>query len=116
MAKKTGRNVRRVRPGADVADTRERVTTAGAKASRGTLGDLAEDLGRLLGTAQVKASGWLNQRNTLVEELTKVRDTANRLLRDLAGGAAPKAATTTRGRQSRRGRPARKTTRRARAR
>jgi hypothetical protein len=50
-----------------------------------TMVDFAEDLGRLLGTAQAKASNWLNQRKNVIEELTQLRDTANQLLSDLAG-------------------------------
>jgi hypothetical protein len=43
----------------------------------------AEDLGRLLGTARAKAEGWLGQRQTIVKNLTQLRDTANKLLSDL---------------------------------
>ena len=50
-----------------------------------TMVDFAEDLGRLLGTAQAKASNWLNQRKNVIDELTQLRDTANQLLRDLTG-------------------------------
>jgi hypothetical protein len=53
-----------------------------------TMVDFAEDLGRLLGTAQAKASNWLNQRKNVIEELTQLRDTANQLLTDLAGSSA----------------------------
>src|SRR6187551_3793777 len=47
--------------------------------------EFAEDLGRLLGSAQVKAQGWLNQRKAISEHLTGLRDTANRLLAQLGG-------------------------------
>jgi hypothetical protein len=43
----------------------------------------AEDLGRLLGTAQSKAQNWLGQRQEIVKHLTAVRDTASKLLADL---------------------------------
>jgi hypothetical protein len=52
----------------------------------------AEDLGRILGTAQAKASAWLNQRQQIAKQLTQVRDTAQRLLGELAGGGAKFAA------------------------
>ncbi len=47
----------------------------------------AEDLGRLLGTAQTKAQHWLGQRQDIVKHLTAVRDTASKLLSDLGHGA-----------------------------
>lgn len=103
MAKRGPRNFRRVRPGMDVSGTRDLVTTGGAKAPTSGLIDFAEDLGRILGTAQAKASNWLNQRKQIINELTRVRDTANRLLGDLAGRGAPLAAAV---RAARRGRPA----------
>src|SRR4051812_26972171 len=43
----------------------------------------AEDLGRLLGTAQTKAQSWLGQRQAIVKNLTELRDTASKLLADL---------------------------------
>jgi hypothetical protein len=98
MAKKYSRNVRRLYPGMSVADTRERITTRGAHASK-TMVDFAEDLGRLLGTAQAKATNWLNQRKDVIDELTQLRDTAERLLTDLTGGA-PGAPPARRGRAS----------------
>jgi hypothetical protein len=45
--------------------------------------EFADDLGRLLGTAQKKAEGWLGQREAIVKHLTGVRDTASKLLADL---------------------------------
>jgi hypothetical protein len=54
----------------------------------GRLRDFAEDLGRVLGSAQNKAESWLGQRKTIAEQLAKVRDTADQLLRDLSGSAA----------------------------
>jgi hypothetical protein len=49
----------------------------------------AEQLGRIVGTVQGKAEGWL-ERQTLKDDLTNVRDTAARLLQQLAGGSATK--------------------------
>jgi hypothetical protein len=92
MAKRGPRNIRRVHPGMDVSATRDLVTTGGAKASKSGLVDFAEDLGRILGTAQAKASNWLNQRKQVINELTRVRDTANRLLANLAAGGPSLAA------------------------
>jgi len=48
----------------------------------------AEDLGRMLGTAQAKAQGWLGQRQTIVKHLQQIRDTASNLLSQLGSGAA----------------------------
>jgi hypothetical protein len=45
--------------------------------------DFAEELGRLLGTAEAKARGWLGQRRQIAKTLEGIRDTANRLLDDL---------------------------------
>jgi hypothetical protein len=47
------------------------------------LDEFAADLGRLLGTAQSKAEGWLSQRTAIVKQLTAVRDTAVKLLKEL---------------------------------
>jgi hypothetical protein len=58
---------------------------------------LAEDLGRLLGQAQNKAEGWLNQRNEIVNHLESIRETATNLLTQLghissnAAGSAKRA-------------------------
>jgi hypothetical protein len=84
MAKRGPRNLRRISPGADVSDARERITNRGVRRSTRMV-DFAEDLGRLLGTAQAKASNWLNQRKNVIDELTQLRDTANHLLSELTG-------------------------------
>ena len=68
----------------------------GEKALSPKVEAFAEDLGRLLGTAQAKAQHWLGQRQDIVKHLTAVRDTASKLLTDL-GHEAQRAA--------RRGRP-----------
>ena len=59
--------------------------------------EFAEDLGKLLGTAQVKAQGWLGQRTQIAKALEDVRDTASRLLADL-GHEAQRAVPSRRGR------------------
>ena len=59
--------------------------------------EFAEDIGRLLGTAQAKAEGWLGQRQQIAKTLTGIRDTASDLLRQLAGGGARMAAAVRRG-------------------
>jgi hypothetical protein len=65
------------------------------------LADFAEDLGALLGSAQAKATTWLDQRKVISEHLKSVRDTADRLLRDLGLSAAQEDQSAAR----RRGRP-----------
>lgn len=60
--------------------------------------DFAEDLGSLLGTAQQKASTWLQQRANLAEQLTKIRDSANDMLSQLTSGGANVAGAVRRGR------------------
>ena len=78
-----------------------RITRQSGRTAKSVV-DFAEDLGRLLGTAQAKASNWLNQRKNVIDELTQLRDTANQLLRDLTGGESSLA----RGTRARRGRRA----------
>jgi hypothetical protein len=46
----------------------------------------AERLGRMVGTIQAKADGWMD-RETLNKQIASVRDDATRLLEQLAGGA-----------------------------
>jgi hypothetical protein len=62
----------------------------------------AEDLGRLLGTAQAKAQGWLGQRQQISKTLEGIRDTATGLLSELGDQVQ---GLTRRGRGRRRGRP-----------
>ena len=56
------------------------------------IGDFAEDLGRLLGTAERRATEWLDQRQTVAVQLTAIRDKATALLSQLGRGSsdAPK--------------------------
>jgi hypothetical protein len=78
--------------------------------SEGTTGteqkieEFAEDLGRLLGSAQAKAEGWLGQRQQIAATLSGIRDTATSLLSQLTGEGGRVVAAVRRGR--RRGRPA----------
>jgi hypothetical protein len=66
---------------------------------RDPLGDFAEDLGRMLGTAQSKATAWLDQRKSILQQLTHVRDTAQTLIGQLLAATQTAVA-------RRRGRPA----------
>jgi hypothetical protein len=45
----------------------------------------AEDLGRFLGTAEAKATSWLDQRKAILAQLTAVRDKASSLIHELTG-------------------------------
>ena len=49
--------------------------------------DWAEDLGRLLGTAETKAKGWIDQRKAVSQQLEGIRDTASRLLEQISGSS-----------------------------
>ena len=49
----------------------------------------AEQLGRIAGTFQAKAEGWLDG-DALTRQITSVRDSATELLEQLAGGATTK--------------------------
>lgn len=66
-----------------------------------TIEGFAEDLGKLLGTAQAKASSWLEQRKSIAVQLTQIRDTANDYLQRLSGEAASVAGAFQRGRRGR---------------
>jgi hypothetical protein len=81
----------------------KRASTVPAVRGEDRLVDFAEDLGRLLGTAQSKASTWLNQRQEITTQLTQIRDAANEYLQELSGRGATLAAAVSRGRK--RGRP-----------
>jgi hypothetical protein len=74
----------------------KRATNKGDKVLPAKVEAFAEDLGRLLGTAQAKAQDWLGQRQEIVKYLSGIRDTASRLLTDL-GHQAERAARTKRG-------------------
>jgi hypothetical protein len=103
MAKRRSGNVEDDAARADVAEARARETRHGAHTigeAQGRMIDFAEDLGTLLGTAQKKASTWLEQRRDLTEQLTKIRDTADDMLGQLTSGGARLAAAVRRGRRS----------------
>jgi hypothetical protein len=76
---------------------------APAGAAESKFMDFAEDLGRLLGTAQTKAESWLGQRKAIATQLAQIRDTANQYLQQLGDTASSVAGAVRRGR---RGRPA----------
>ena len=84
-----------------VATTGGRIISRMAKSTRSrqvtALEGFAEDLGKLLGTAQAKAEGWLNQRQTIAKQLAGIRDTASSLLQQLAGSGARTGAAVRRG-------------------
>jgi hypothetical protein len=67
----------------------ERAASGGATGTHGgqkgedMLGDFAEELGRVLGTVQSRASSWLEQRKDIADQLTQIRDTANQYLQQL---------------------------------
>src|SRR5262245_59894050 len=65
------------------------------------LEDFAEELGRLLGTAEAKAKGWLSQREQIAKTLAGIRDTANSLLNQLGERATGVARVVQRGRRGR---------------
>ena len=64
---------------------KNRHETSARGAGDDALVDFAADLGRFLGTVQNRAKGWLEQRKTIAEQLTQIRDTANEYLRQLTG-------------------------------
>ena len=49
----------------------------------GKLADFAEDLGKLLGTTERKATEWLSQRENVAKQLSAIRDKASSLLQQL---------------------------------
>jgi hypothetical protein len=49
----------------------------------------AEELGRVLETAQARAQDWLKQRNTIAKTLEGIRDTAVKLLQQLGRDTRP---------------------------
>lgn len=69
-----------------------RQSNSGAADQDGALADFAEDLGRLLGTAERKAATWLDQRKTVAEQLAAIRDKASELLSQLGGGGGTSSA------------------------
>jgi hypothetical protein len=45
-----------------------------------TVGDLAENLGRVLGNTEKSLRGWFGQRDKFIKSLIEIRDRANKLL------------------------------------
>jgi hypothetical protein len=82
MAKRKGRNESAERPTADAAQT------ATADATEQWVMAFAEQLGRMVGTVQARAEGWM-ERDALTTQVAGVRDAAVDLLERLAGGATP---------------------------
>ena len=65
-------------------------TTDGGGAAhdpRGKLADFAEDLGKLLGSTERKATQWLSQRENVAKQLSAIRDKASSLLQQLGSVA-----------------------------
>ena len=60
--------------------------------------DLAENLGRLVGTAEHKATTLLGGREEIARQLTQIRDTCNSYLQELSSGGAAFADALRRGR------------------
>jgi hypothetical protein len=74
-----------------------------AKRRRSTaIEEAAEDLGRLLGSAQRKAEAWLGQRKAVSRDLARIRDAASDLLGQLGGRGASLVNAVRRGRSGRR--------------
>lgn len=69
------------------------------------LESFAEDLGRLLGTAENKARGWLDQRKAIVAQLSQLREKTDSLLRELTAGGAKMVAAVRLARGTQRRRP-----------
>jgi hypothetical protein len=65
---------------------REKGDTTNTDAMEQRLMAFAEQLGRMVGTIQARADGWMD-RETLNKQIASVRDDATRLLEQLAGGA-----------------------------
>ena len=66
--------------------TRANGVTSTADAMEQRVVAFAEQLGRIAGTFQAKAEGWLD-REALSKQIVSVRDSATELLEQLAGGA-----------------------------
>ena len=99
MAKTSGQRPRVTREG-QTKGTRSTGNPVTSPGGEDTLVDMAEDLGKLLGTAQNRMETWLGERQELTAKLIQIRDTANQYLRDLTAGGANIAAAIERGRRS----------------
>src|SRR5688572_9074815 len=99
MAKRRGSFSRDAQRSNTADDTAPRTSAAQTRlgAVEEKILDFSEDLGRLLGTAQRKASEWMGQRQTVLKQLQAIRSTADQLLHELTGSA--QAAVAARGRK-----------------
>jgi hypothetical protein len=79
--------------------------SSAAKRPATQLESFAEDLGRLLGTAENKARGWLDQRKAIVAQLSQLREKTDSLLRELTESGANMVVAVGLARGKRRGRP-----------
>jgi hypothetical protein len=88
MAKRRGPSALEVRSGrsSEAASGSDAQRLLEAPTTEDRIEEFAEDLGRLLGSAKVKAQGWLDQRKAIAAHLTGLRDTANQLLEQLGVG------------------------------
>ena len=68
---------------AQLVKSRHDTPMGALRAQGGTLADFAEDLGRLLGQTERKASEWLGQRQAVATQLAAIRDKASELLGQL---------------------------------
>ena len=100
MTSKTGKRPARAAHTNDDPNGRPAETAGPDTRVDETLVDLAEDLGKLLGTAQSRMSTWLGERQQIATQLVQIRDTANAYLRDLTAGGATLAAAVERGRRA----------------
>ena len=67
-------------PGGNVAKKAQ-----GSPDKSGTLGDIAENLGTLLGTAEKQWKAWQGPREAVLKAVTDVRDRASALLAEMGG-------------------------------
>lgn len=63
------------------------------------LADFAADLGEFLGKVQNRATSWLEQRRAIADQLTQIRNTANKYLQQLTGGGTSEGAPASQGRR-----------------
>jgi hypothetical protein len=67
----------------EVAGVQNTPTATGQPDASGRVETFAEDLGKLLGTAERKATEWLSQREEVARQLSQLRDKATQLLSQL---------------------------------
>lgn len=82
----------------------KKTTTQAAVVAAGhKIEEFAEDLGRIFGHAESKAAAWMNQRTTILEQLTAVRDKASGLIASLSGNTVTRRSGRTPGRVAKKG-------------